>query len=120
MKVQQLFDVQGDVTFITGGARGMGQAFAEVMAANGARIALYDIDGPALEEAAAALRATGAEVLTTQGDVVDTEERPIPGLFAAGELEGGIFYFNYPGGSGLTNGTVFGRIAGRSAAKSLG
>ena len=72
MKAQQLFDVQGDVTFITGGARGMGQAFAEVMAANGARIALYDIDGPALEEAAAALRATGAEVITTQGDVADS------------------------------------------------
>ena len=72
MKVQQLFDVQGDVTFITGGARGMGQAFAEVMAANGARIALYDIDGPALEEAAAELRATGAEVITTQGDVADS------------------------------------------------
>ena len=40
----------------------------------------------------------------------------IPGLFAAGELVGGLFYFNYPGGTGLTNGSVFGRIAGRSAA----
>ncbi len=58
----------------------------------------------------------GGLKITTQGEVVDTEERPIPGLFAAGELVGGIFYFNYPGGSGLTNGTVFGRIAGKSAA----
>ena len=40
----------------------------------------------------------------------------MPGLFAAGELVGGLFYFNYPGGTGLTNGSVFGRIAGRSAA----
>lgn len=40
----------------------------------------------------------------------------IPGLFAAGELVGGLFYHNYPGGSGLTAGTVFGRIAGKSAA----
>ena len=34
----------------------------------------------------------------------------------AGEMVGGLFYFNYPGGSGLTNGAVFGRIAGRNAA----
>ncbi|HSS70507.1 MAG TPA: FAD-dependent tricarballylate dehydrogenase TcuA [Casimicrobiaceae bacterium] len=42
---------------------------------------------------------------------------PIAGLFAAGELVGGLFYFNYPGGSGLTSGAVFGRIAGASAAQ---
>ena len=42
-------------------------------------------------------------------------QRPIAGLYAAGELVGGIFYHNYPGGSGLTSGTVFGRIAGASA-----
>jgi len=47
--------------------------------------------------------------------VIDEEGEPIPGLFACGELVGGIFYFNYPGGSGLTNGSVFGRIAGASA-----
>jgi tricarballylate dehydrogenase len=43
---------------------------------------------------------------------------PIPGLFAAGEVIGGLFYFNYPGGTGLTAGSVFGRMAGRSAALS--
>jgi tricarballylate dehydrogenase len=43
-------------------------------------------------------------------------ERPIAGLYAAGEMVGGIFYFNYPGSSGLTNGAVYGRIAGRNAA----
>ncbi|MGH3384159.1 MAG: FAD-dependent tricarballylate dehydrogenase TcuA [Nocardioidaceae bacterium] len=48
--------------------------------------------------------------------VLDTDLQPIPGLYAAGELVGGIFYFNYPGGSGLTNGSVFGRIAGSGAA----
>ncbi|MFV2089963.1 MAG: FAD-binding protein, partial [Pseudomonadales bacterium] len=41
---------------------------------------------------------------------------PIPGLFAAGELVGGLFYFNYPGGTGLTSGAVFGRVAGEGAA----
>ena len=47
--------------------------------------------------------------------VIDTEGQPIPGLYAAGEMVGGIFYFNYPGGTGLMNGAVFGRIAGASA-----
>jgi tricarballylate dehydrogenase len=47
--------------------------------------------------------------------VMDTDGHPIPGLYAAGELVGGIFYFNYPGGTGLMNGAVFGRIAGTSA-----
>jgi tricarballylate dehydrogenase len=49
--------------------------------------------------------------------VIDAEGAPIPGLFAAGELVGGIFYFNYPGGTGLMNGAVFGRIAGASAGR---
>jgi tricarballylate dehydrogenase len=40
---------------------------------------------------------------------------PIPGLYAAGELVGGLFYFNYPGGTGLTSGSVFGRTAGEAA-----
>jgi tricarballylate dehydrogenase len=53
--------------------------------------------------------------VTTDAQVVDTEGAPIPGLFACGELVGGLFYFNYPGGSGLTAGAVLGRIAGRSA-----
>jgi tricarballylate dehydrogenase len=48
--------------------------------------------------------------------VVDLDMKPIKGLFAAGELVGGLFYFNYPGGSGLTAGAVFGRIAGTAAA----
>jgi tricarballylate dehydrogenase len=56
--------------------------------------------------------------INTDANVLDTDMEPIPGLFAAGELVGGIFYFNYPGGSGLTNGSVFGKIAGASAAKS--
>jgi tricarballylate dehydrogenase len=38
--------------------------------------------------------------ITADGQVVDLEQRPIPGLFAAGELVGGLFYQNYPGGGG--------------------
>jgi tricarballylate dehydrogenase len=48
--------------------------------------------------------------------VLDTEGRPIPGLFAAGEIVGGLFYYNYPGGAGLMAGAVFGRRAGGNAA----
>ncbi|OBZ68692.1 Fumarate reductase flavoprotein subunit [Grifola frondosa] len=47
----------------------------------------------------------------------DATGTPIKGLFCAGELVGGLFYGNYPGGSGLTAGAVFGRKAGESAAK---
>jgi tricarballylate dehydrogenase len=51
------------------------------------------------------------------GSVLDAGEKPIPGLYAAGELVGGLFYFNYPGGTGLMAGAVFGRLAGTSAGK---
>jgi tricarballylate dehydrogenase len=57
--------------------------------------------------------------ITTDGEVLNLDHRPIPGLYAAGELVGGLFYFNYPGGSGLTSGSVFGKIAGTSAGKAV-
>ena len=53
--------------------------------------------------------------ITTDGEVLDTSAEKIPGLYACGELIGGLFYHNYPGGTGLTNGSVFGKIAGNSA-----
>ncbi|RPD62820.1 FAD/NAD(P)-binding domain-containing protein [Lentinus tigrinus ALCF2SS1-6] len=56
----------------------------------------------------------------TAGVLSDATGKPIPGLFCTGELVGGLFYRNYPGGSGLTGGTVFGRKAGREAAKLSG
>ena len=59
---------------------------------------------------------------TFGGLAVDAEARvlaedgsPIPRLYAAGELVGGLYYFNYPGGTGLTAGAVFGRTAGHHA-----
>lgn len=51
--------------------------------------------------------------------VIHKNETAIKGLFACGELVGGVFYNGYPGGSGLTSGAVFGRQAGRSAASQL-
>lgn len=59
----------------------------------------------------------GGVKVTTDAQVIDTEGATIPGLYAAGEMVGGIFYFNYPGGTGLMSGAVFGKIAGTSAGK---
>jgi tricarballylate dehydrogenase len=53
--------------------------------------------------------------VTSRAEVLDTDDRPIPGLFAAGELVGGLFYVNYPGGTGLMAGAAFGRLAGEQA-----
>jgi tricarballylate dehydrogenase len=55
--------------------------------------------------------------INAEAQVLDTEHRPIRGLYAAGELVGGLFYYNYPGGAGLMAGAVFGRLAGTAAAK---
>jgi len=54
--------------------------------------------------------------INTDAEVLDQSGKHIPGLYACGEMAGGLFYFNYPGGSGLTYGSVFGRRAGRGAA----
>ena len=54
--------------------------------------------------------------ITDRGAVKDTSDNVISGLFAAGEITGGSFFNNYPGGSGLMKGAVFGRLAGTSAA----
>jgi tricarballylate dehydrogenase len=58
----------------------------------------------------------GGLKINTDAQVINGDGEAIRGLYAAGELVGGIFWFNYPGGSGLTNGSVFGRIAGKNAA----
>jgi tricarballylate dehydrogenase len=59
----------------------------------------------------------GGVKINTKGNVQNVGGRDIPGLYAAGEMVGGLFYFNYPSGSGLVSGAVFGRLAGTSAAR---
>jgi tricarballylate dehydrogenase len=49
--------------------------------------------------------------------VLSMEGAPIEGLYCAGEMVGGLFYFNYAGGTGLVSGAVYGRIAGAEAAR---
>lgn len=58
----------------------------------------------------------GGVRVNDRAQVVSTAWQPIPGLYACGEMVGGLFYMNYPGGSGLTSGAVFGRLAGAHAA----
>ncbi|MBI2586166.1 MAG: FAD-dependent tricarballylate dehydrogenase TcuA, partial [Rhodospirillales bacterium] len=78
------------------------------------------IDTPPFEAYAVTCGITftfGGLKITTEGHVIDSDGLPMPGLYAAGELVGGLFYFNYPGGTGLMSGSVFGRIAGSSAGR---
>ena len=56
----------------------------------------------------------GGLKINNDAQVLDLVDKPIPGLYAAGELVGGQFYQNYPGGTGLLNGSVFGRLAGKN------
>jgi tricarballylate dehydrogenase len=58
----------------------------------------------------------GLRIAKDSGQVLDVNFHPIPGLYCAGEMVGGLFYFNYPSGTGLVSGAVFGRLAGSSAA----
>ena len=77
------------------------------------------IDEPPFEAYAVTCGITftfGGVRVDTDARVLDTEQQPIGGLYAAGEMVGGLFYFNYPGGSGLMAGAVFGKIAGTGAA----
>ena len=73
MKAAQLFDVSGLATIVTGAASGIGLAYAEVMADNGARVTLMDIDAAALDAAVRRLAERGGEV---RGQVVDVTDRP--------------------------------------------
>ena len=58
----------------------------------------------------------GGLKINARCQVLNKLDRPIAGLYAAGELTGGFFYYNYPSGSGLMRGAVTGRIAGGNAA----
>jgi gluconate 5-dehydrogenase len=66
-----LLDLSGKTALITGSSRGLGRAFAEGLANAGARVILNGVDATRLEEAAAAMRSTGREVLTAAFDVTD-------------------------------------------------
>ena len=58
----------------------------------------------------------GGVRVNARAQVLSTTWDPIPGLYACGEMVGGLFHTNYPGGTGLMSGAVFGRLAGAHAA----
>ncbi|KAF2733848.1 FAD/NAD(P)-binding domain-containing protein [Polyplosphaeria fusca] len=58
----------------------------------------------------------GLSIDASTGNIIsEATRKPINGLYCTGELLGGLFWGNYPGGSGLMMGTVMGRIAGKHA-----
>ncbi len=59
----------------------------------------------------------GGVKISTTGEVEDIFGAEIPGLYAAGEMVGGLFYHNYASGTGLMSGATFGRISGARAAQ---
>lgn len=108
--------VQTDVPFDPNVKDGRGTEGLEVKKSNWAN----RLDSPPYEAYQVGCGITftfgGLRIDPGSGQVKDSDLLPIPGLYAAGELVGGIFYFNYPGGTGLLSGSVFGRLAGGSAA----
>jgi len=58
----------------------------------------------------------GGVRVNDRAQVQSTSWTSIAGLYACGEMVGGLFHGNYPGGTGLMSGAVFGRIAGANAA----
>lgn len=61
----------------------------------------------------------GGVAITPAARVLDTRDEPIPRLYAAGNSTGGLFYENYPGGTGLTNAAVFGKVAAETASNDV-
>jgi len=62
---------------------------------------------------------SGGVGINTNAQVIDLDQKPIPGLFAAGEICGGIHGANRLGSCAITECLVFGRIAGRNAAQNI-
>ncbi|MCI9301644.1 FAD-dependent oxidoreductase [Parasutterella excrementihominis] len=62
----------------------------------------------------------GGPMITAKSEVLNNDDKPIPGLYAAGNALGGIFYHDYIVGSQLTAAVIWGRIAGEQAAARAG
>src|SRR3954467_9046543 len=69
--LQEMFDVRGKSAIVTGGASGIGRAYAEVMADNGARVCIFDIDAGRLEAVVGEMRERGGDVWGQTVDVAD-------------------------------------------------
>jgi NAD(P)-dependent dehydrogenase (short-subunit alcohol dehydrogenase family) len=71
VKIAELFRVKGYGAVVTGGASGIGLGYAEVLAANGARVTILDIDGKRIADETKRLKAAGFDIRGEIVDVVD-------------------------------------------------
>ena len=71
----------------------------------------------AVPERPSAHHTMGGLAINTNTEVLDADGNVIPGLFAAGEVTGGIHAGNRVGGNAVADAWVFGKIAGTNAAK---
>ena len=89
MKAEQLYSVEGHVAVVTGGANGLGLAFARALADNGARVTILDIDERAIADAVATLTANGGRASGVAIDLADAAA--VRRAFdAIAEREGGL------------------------------
>jgi tricarballylate dehydrogenase len=106
--------VRDDLPFDAGRKDGRATAGLAIPKSNWART----IDEPPFEAYGVTTGITftfGGLRIDLSARVLDSDGHVIPGLYTAGEMVGGLFYFNYPGGAGLTSSAVIGRLAARSA-----
>jgi NAD(P)-dependent dehydrogenase (short-subunit alcohol dehydrogenase family) len=71
MKISELFKVEGYGVVVTGGASGLGLAYAEALAENGAQVTILDIDAQGIDRESQRLRELGYSV---RGEVVDVRD----------------------------------------------
>ncbi|MCL2430815.1 MAG: glucose 1-dehydrogenase [Alphaproteobacteria bacterium] len=71
MKASELFDLEGHTALVTGASSGLGAHFAEVLAANGARVVLAARRRDRLDKVASRITAAGGSAVTIAADVLD-------------------------------------------------
>ncbi len=71
----------------------------------------------AIEVGPAVHHTMGGVKINTQAEVINEAGKVIPGLFASGEITGGVHGGNRLGGNAMADIVTYGRIAGENAAK---
>jgi NAD(P)-dependent dehydrogenase (short-subunit alcohol dehydrogenase family) len=85
--LEDLFDVRGQVALVTGGASGLGYAFAEILAEAGANVVIADWNAERLEKAATSL---ATSIATSSSAPVRTARLDVADAAAVAELTGSI------------------------------